>query len=435
MKQLVLSILIVGVSLTSLKAQDCITPPNWTITKDTLSNFSKQHDLFFASKEIGYTTGVRGTLRKTADGGKTWDIIHSLEGMGTRAIMRSLYFVTDLIGFAGGDGDFSATQNIDEDADFLRTEDGGLTWEKNIIDGMERIDDLRFFDALHGLAILFSNNMANLLGETHDGGKTWEIIETGISRPEGSKFIHAGERVLLYGNDAITNGTYILLEINEDGTINSTLSAPPTRSTFYFHDEFLGFAFSDDITYKTTDGGVSWEVTNFPQIDVWSVIHFADEDNGIVANTIFAQDTAGWETWSYPNGLEIFSTTNGGQDWDSYVSGPDCALGGRLSHSAYNGEIHFHSGNFNGTYSFDFSSALKETLDNIKIYPNPVADYIYLDNIPSKETNTKIYNLTGQILYNAKATASINTEHLIAGYYILSLSNESHNHSYPFIKK
>lgn len=106
MKQILLAFLTLYFGLFHLVAQDCFTPQNWVIVKDTMPAFSKQHDLFFAAENVGYTTGVRGSMRKTLDGGKTWEIIHGLEGMGSRAIMRTLYFVNDQIGFAGGDGDY-----------------------------------------------------------------------------------------------------------------------------------------------------------------------------------------------------------------------------------------------------------------------------------------------------------------------------------------
>ncbi len=424
MKQIILSLLIVATSIINLMAQDCISPENWSIVKDTMPNFSKQHDLFFSSENIGYTTGVRGTLRKTIDGGGTWEIIHGLEGMGTRAIMQTLYFVNDLVGFAGGDGEFSALQNIDNDAEFLRTEDGGITWEKNIIDSMERINDLKFFDTQHGLALFFANNRSHHIGETFDGGRTWGTLETKIRRPEGSEFILAGDRVLLYGLDTLNN-TYILLEINEDGTIDYSLNAPPTLSTFHFYNENQGYAISGDVSYKTTDGGLTWEESNFPSTTIWSIVHFADENNGIVANTLYEAVVGGGEVWWNPNGLELFVTTDGGESWERYESGDACAIEGRLSHYSKNGEIHFHAGNINGTYKFDFTSSVYEDIEKVIVRPNPVDEYLFLDNLQELDIRAQIFNVSGQKIYDAKAISKIITRQLESGYYILNLVGQN----------
>ena len=435
MKQFVLAFLILIFSLINITAQDCITPPKWIVVKNTMPGFFKQHDLFFASENVGYTTGVRGTMRKTLDGGKTWRIIHGMEGMGTRAIMRTLYFVNELVGFAAGDGDYNPFQNIDNDAEFLRTYDGGLTWEKNFIDSIERVNDLKFFDAEHGLAVLFANDRTNPIGETFDGGKTWSFLETKIRSPEESKFILAGERVLVYGSDSLAWDNYILFEIKENGSIDYSLTSPPAKSTFYFYNENIGYATSADGTLKTTDGGITWEETNFPNTSTWSIVHFANENNGIVVNTIYEADTSGWEIWWYPVGLEIFATEDGGETWERYESGDLCVIEGRLSHSATNSEIHFHAGNYNGTYIFDPTGKEEMPIKETSIHPNPVGDYLHLNNLQKPNLQAEIYNLTGKKIYDAKATLRIKTDHLPNGYYILKLFNHDESMSYPFIKQ
>ncbi|MFZ1704856.1 MAG: T9SS type A sorting domain-containing protein [Saprospiraceae bacterium] len=415
-------------------SQDCTLPVNWRIEKDTMPGFSKQHDLFFASDKIGYTTGVRGTLRKTIDGGKTWEIIHGLQGMGTRAIMRTLYFVDELVGFASGDGDYDPFNNIDNDAEFLRTYDGGLTWEKNFVDSIERVNDLKFFDDKHGLAICYAKNGTHPILETHDGGKSWAYLDVPVSSVEGSNFIFAGDRVLVYGEDKMNFTNHILFEIKEDGSLHYGLTMPPNKCSYYFYDEFIGFARTADKGYKTEDGGITWTEIEFPETNLWSVFHFADPNNGIVANTIYESDTSGWELWWYPVGLEVFVTEDGGENWVRFESGNACAIEGRLSHFAKNGEIHFHAGNYNGTYKFNFlNSNLKEN-DKIKIRPNPVTEYLLIDNLSGSTLRAEIFNLSGQKLYESEATSKINVEHLVKGYYILRLWDSAQFSIFNFVK-
>lgn len=421
MKKILFAYLITQFSLNEVISQHCDLPIKWSIEKDIMPGFSKQHDLFFASDKVGYTTGVRGTMRKTIDGGKSWKIIHGLEGMGTRAIMRTLYFVDELVGFASGDGDYDPFNNVDNDAEFLRTFDGGLTWEKNFVDSMERVTDLKFFDDQHGLAICHAKNGTNPIMETHDAGKSWIHLDVPIHRVENSKFIFAGDRVLVYSQDILNSKNYVLFEINEDGPINFSLTTPPDKCNFNFYNEFIGFARTSDKGYKTEDGGISWAEIEFPEINLGSIVHFADPNNGIVANTLYGVDTSGWEAWLYPIGLEVFATEDGGKNWMRYELGNACAIEGELSHSARNGEIHFHAGNYNGTYKFDFVNLDTEEDRKIKIRANPVSKYLFIDNLSDSNLRIEIFNLSGQNIFEAEANSKVNVENLRSGQYILRI--------------
>lgn len=435
MKKILFALLIIQINLNEIISQDCTTPANWNIVKDTMPGFSKQHDLYFASEKVGYTTGVRGTMRKTIDGGNTWEILHSLEGMGTRAIMRTLYFVNEQVGFASGDGDFDPFNNIDNDAEFLRTVDGGLTWEKNFVDSIERVNDIKFFDDQHGLAICFANDGTHPIAETHDAGISWTYLETNISRVEGSRFINAGDRLLVYGEDKMNFSNHILFEILEDGTLNYSLTTPPDKSSFHFYDEFIGFAKTVDKGYKTTDGGVTWTEVDFPPTNIWSIVHFSDENNGIVANTLYDSESGGGETWWIPSGLEIFVTSDGAETWERHESGELCAIEGRLNHYAKHGEVHFHAGNFNGTYIFDSVNKVKELTNEVTIYPNPVGDYLLINGMDETEIQAQIFNIAGQKLFDGKTNPSINIIALNPGYYILKLLTLDQQVSIPFIKQ
>jgi photosystem II stability/assembly factor-like uncharacterized protein len=419
--------------LNEVVSQDCFLPINWSIEKETMPGFSKQHDLFFASDKVGYTTGVRGTMRKTIDGGKSWKIIHGLEGMGTRAIMKTLYFVNELVGFASGDGDWDPFNNINNDAEFLRTFDGGLTWEKNFVDSMDRVNDLKFFDDQNGLAICFANNRTNQILETHDAGKSWTTLNTPVGRVDGNNFILAGDRVLVYGEDKINFTNYILFEIKQDGS-QKYLTSPPDKCSFYFYDESLGFARSVEKGYKTEDGGVTWSEAELPFTNYWSVFHFADPNNGIVANTIYEEVTSGGEVWWYPVGLEVFVTRDGGNDWIRFELDDGCAIENRLIHYSKHGEVHFHGGDYEGTYKFDFSNSLQEENDKMKLRPNPANDYLLIDNLTGTILKAEIFNLSGQKLSDSETISKINVEQLDPGYYILRLWDSKKYLIFKFVK-
>jgi hypothetical protein len=225
----------------------------------------------------------------------------------------------------------------------------------------------------------------------------------------------------------------ILFEIKEDGSLKY-LTSPPDKCSFYFYDESIGFARSVDNAYKTQDGGITWTEIEFPSFNVWSVVHFADPNNGIVANTIYGADTSGWEVWWYPVGLEVFVTEDGGNDWTRHELGDACAIENRLSHFSKHGEVHFHGGDYEGTYKFDFSNSLDEENDKIKIRPNPVNDYLLIDNLSGTNLKAEIFNLSGQKLYESEAISKINVEHLVSGVYILRLWDAKQHLISKFVK-
>ena len=80
-----------------------------------------------------------------------------------------------------------------------------------------------------------------------------------------------------------------------------------------------------------------------------------------------------------------------------------------------------------------------ETLNlsnNIKIYPNPVIDYLNLTNTTGKNLDFQIIDLKGQKLFEGKVSgnAKIDLNSLTSGVYIFNIYNESGSLRYPILK-
>jgi hypothetical protein len=96
----------------------------------------------------------------------------------TTASLRGLSPLTEQIAWASGSG-----------GTWLRTLDGGETWESGIIDGLDSVDfrDIEGIDA--NTAIAMASGQPAVIYKTIDGGKTWtEKISgtrTGISGWDG----------------------------------------------------------------------------------------------------------------------------------------------------------------------------------------------------------------------------------------------------------
>lgn len=101
----------------------------------------------------GYFPHLGGFLRRTADGGQTWQTV--ADGMGFPA---ALEFVSPLEGwFAGGL--------------VYHTIDGGQTWDLAFTPD-ETIEDIAFGDLLHGWAV----GRLGVMLRTVDGGRTWQDV-------------------------------------------------------------------------------------------------------------------------------------------------------------------------------------------------------------------------------------------------------------------
>ena len=80
-----------------------------------------------------------------------------------------------------------------------------------------------------------------------------------------------------------------------------------------------------------------------------------------------------------------------------------------------------------------------ETLNlakNIKIYPNPVVDFMNLTNTTGKDLDFQITDLKGQLLFEGKVSemAKIDLSHLSSGLYIVNVRNEQDSLRYLFVK-
>ena len=78
-----------------------------------------------------------------------------------------------------------------------------------------------------------------------------------------------------------------------------------------------------------------------------------------------------------------------------------------------------------------------ETLTkSIKIYPNPVVDFMNLTNTTGKDLDFQITDLKGQLLFEGKLSemAKIDLNHLASGLYMFNIRNEQDSLRYLFVK-
>lgn len=258
-------------------------------------------NLYFFNAEIGFAvTNYADRLFKTYDGGLNWEEIYETPAFSTHDI-ADIVFTNENVGY------FSAENSY---YDYYKTTDGGYSW--TAIEELDyQVENVSFLGKIDNETLITSS--ASALSPNDDlkgtyrvtqGGQIWtEVYDNSLMD------ISVVSSNLLYGftyNDL----DYPIVTKSEDG-------GESWQNIYEFNEENLTFVdleFSDELTgyclpsgsgsqyYKTTDGGLTWELVDFlEQTGSWnSSIKFADYDHGYIqkGNYLYITNNGG-ETWEY----------------------------------------------------------------------------------------------------------------------------------------
>lgn len=310
--KITLVFLITLFTLSSCELIDDIFTNDSGIDVQTYScDIPKLQDVFFISKSVGFAVGSEGMIKKTSDGGKTWNSQES----GTTLNLTTVFFINENIGFATG----AYTQCPEEDCNksgfFLKTTNGGETWKKELKPNIAFFYDLNFLDENNGIGILLTMEDERYAATTEDGGKTWNYLNLKV--PENIMFLnnHSIEKIFVQDN-----ACYIL---GDEKKIYKSTDLFKTWETYNVPVEikktsFINFdlAFiSDNVNiYKTSNGGKNWEKLPTPE-DPIGFNHFFDERNGFSIHYNTEYPPLG----DFPQAVstKIFFTKDGGSTWKS----------------------------------------------------------------------------------------------------------------------
>jgi len=296
--------------------------PGWEISRSVLDFSPYPKDLFFIDSVIGFMVGYNGDIYKTKNAGESWQKQNS----GTTLPLTSVYFLDENNGFIAGQGLYGC---LDEDCGkgsvLLKTTNGGETWSKEFFEDYTHIYSLLFFDNLNGLAIIHVPDIPGSrfqhIARTSDGGNNWELLDLSMNFTYGNRFCLVGNSVLLASEDQkIYRSTD--LGRNWDELISNIDTWPDVRD-MYFINETTGFIDGILKIYKTINGGLNWDIVDFP-FTSYGIFHFLNENEGfnIQTNWIYTEDDFPTTT-----GSTFYYTTDAGNSWEekeySYVLFPD----------------------------------------------------------------------------------------------------------------
>src|SRR5690606_29553710 len=94
-------------------------------------------------------------------------------------------------------------------------------------------------------------------------------------------------------------------------TISTPIESNYDIRNIYFYNENIGYVDGVTHIYKTIDGGVNWEETNFP-FTHFGTLHFSSANEGFNIQTISVYDGGDFPTFK---GSISYETLDGGITW------------------------------------------------------------------------------------------------------------------------
>jgi photosystem II stability/assembly factor-like uncharacterized protein len=248
---------------------------------------------------VGYAGGQsltyngNGIVIKTNDGGNSWSAMWTDEQQ--RGI-EAMSFPSDIVGYVGGWNQY-----------FAKTPDGGWSWTDLDPAGADDVfiyTGIAFKDEEHGVVTAQLNDGLGVY-ITSDGGATW-TPGSGLS---------GVPTALTY----VSGDTYYL--VNTAGKLQKSIDNGLTWTNVHTFPSsiLLGVRFWDDLTayvvgetyiYKTTDGGLNWNMQVVGPDVIWHDVFWLDANNIVLCGTpdIIYESSDGGTAWTWAN--QATSTQN-----------------------------------------------------------------------------------------------------------------------------
>lgn len=142
-------------------------------TKQNTNSFAWYKDIFFLDQNKGWLVGTDGIINSTTDGGATWTQTKKF----TTDTILQVYFKDEFNGWLLCERNMYARGN-NATSYLRRTTDGGLTWEKIEFEdgGRERI--VKLFFNFDGIGTAFGEG--GVFYKLQEDGKSWKRSKTAI---------------------------------------------------------------------------------------------------------------------------------------------------------------------------------------------------------------------------------------------------------------
>lgn len=151
----------------------CLQTVNAEWVKQNTNSFAWFRDVFFVNASKGWIVGDNGTIMATTDGGSTWTPSKKF----TNDSIIQLHFTNEMSGWMLCERNIYA-RGANASSYLRRTTDGGITWEKIEFQdgGRERVTKLMF--SPDGRATAFGEG--GIFYKLQEDGVSWKKIQTAI---------------------------------------------------------------------------------------------------------------------------------------------------------------------------------------------------------------------------------------------------------------
>lgn len=326
----------------------------WTAQSDIFGAFHYPQDITFRTLEDAIAVSRSGQIAQSSDGGKAWSVIESFWN-GTVVNYDATTYVRlwavqaineDLIYAAGEDEDgLRNNVEVETDAVFLSSFDGGQTWNKRYAGGISGITDIRFLDVDQGYALGRPNEMPAdqriWLFATEDGGDSWDPVELSYNRLAAPYFINRpGAISHIVETSELDVFALLTLDPINQSWVETPLPDHVGRNVqFVTHD--FGFATTNEDLWITEDGGVSWTLKDQEVINSHTLLYPADEENWLAINRVTRTESGNGEAWEVLLYYAVSETKDGGLSWKTRKVSKDCdyihPFNGRVERTMNNG--------------------------------------------------------------------------------------------------
>ncbi len=299
-------------------------------------------------------------LKKSADGGETWDNIAMIIGIAA-------------FDFLNPDVGFLATFDYFEII-IIKTENGGTSWAQVSATGFDfEPNTCEFYDEIHGIV-----TGENIMIITSDGGYTWvEVSDMSYDNTCTDVYYKSENEVFVCGSDG--SGTMISKSLDGGNTWSSVFSGDfGLANDIEFVNPDIGIVACNNMAIlKTTDGGNSWYETtvNCSNNIYFKSINFPSPDIG------YAVGEGLYET--------IVKTTDGGETWDVIETNHTSAMNSVCFYDELNGYVFGNNGvvlktNTGGVTGIEEANYTCLP-DLVNAFPNPFANTVSIIFNPTKK--------------------------------------------------